>query len=93
MNVHPSPDQDRLIRKAIAAGRFNSAEDAIMDALALWEEREHRRADVLAAIDEAETSLARGEGQAITQEAMRALTEGVKQRGRAGLSAERHDRR
>ncbi|MBV9778069.1 MAG: type II toxin-antitoxin system ParD family antitoxin, partial [Acetobacteraceae bacterium] len=84
MNVHPSPDQDRLIRKVIAAGRFNSADDAIMDALALWEEREHRRADVLAAIDEAETSLARGEGQAITQEAMRALTEGVKQRGRAG---------
>ena len=45
------------------------------------------RAEILAAVDEAETSLARGEGRIITQESMRELAEDVKQRGRARLGA------
>lgn len=56
-----------------------------------WEERERRRAEILACIDEA--ALARGEGTVITPEAMRALAEGVKQRGRARLEAENAARR
>ena len=47
------------------------------------EERERTRAEILVAVDEAEASLARGEGRAITQESMRELAEDVKQRGRA----------
>lgn len=38
------------------------------DQKALWEERERTRAEILAAVDDVEASLARGEGLAITQE-------------------------
>jgi hypothetical protein len=40
-------------------------------------ERERRRAEILAAIDAAEESLARGEGMVITKESMRQLAEDV----------------
>lgn len=56
--------------------------------MALWEERERRRAEILARVDEAEASLARGEGTVITQASMRQLAADVKQRGRARLEAE-----
>ena len=49
------------------------------------EERERTHAEIVLAVDEAEASLERGEGRAITPESMRALAEGVKQRGRARL--------
>jgi Arc/MetJ-type ribon-helix-helix transcriptional regulator len=60
----------------------------VREALSLWEERERTRAEILAAVDEAEVALARGEGQHITQETMRQLAEDVKQRGRTRLAAE-----
>ncbi len=50
---------------------------------------ERRRAEILARVDEAEASLARGEGIVITQASMRQLAEDVKQRGRARLAAEK----
>jgi hypothetical protein len=53
-----------------------------------WEEHERTRAEVLAAIDEAQTSLARGEGRIITQQTMHDLAAEVKQRGRDRLAAE-----
>jgi propanediol dehydratase small subunit len=55
--------------------------------LSLWEERERRKAEVLSALDEAEASLARGEGTPITQESMDTLADEVKQRGRRRLAA------
>jgi hypothetical protein len=93
MEIHPTPDQDALIRQAIAAGRIERPEDAAAQAMALWEERERRRAELLARLDEAEASLARGEGIEISQESMRALAAEVKQRGRARLEAENAARR
>ncbi|MGC4084043.1 MAG: hypothetical protein QM736_18525 [Vicinamibacterales bacterium] len=64
--------------------------EAVQEALALWEERERRRLEILASIDEAEASLTRGEGRPITDESMRALADDVKQRGRARLAAGRN---
>jgi len=69
-------------------GRLDREEDAVREALLLWEERERRRLEILAAVDEAEASLARGEGQDITQQSMRELAEEVKRRGRARLATE-----
>jgi putative addiction module CopG family antidote len=88
MEVHLTPDQKAFVRQAIESGRLVREEDAVKEALSLWEERERRRLEILAAVDEAEASLARGEGHAITQESMRELAEGVKRRGRARLAAE-----
>jgi Arc/MetJ-type ribon-helix-helix transcriptional regulator len=80
----------QFIRQAIESGRLRREEDAVKEALSLWEERERTRAEILAAVDEAEASLARGEGRVITQESMRELAEQVKQRGRARLTAEQN---
>lgn len=83
MEVHLTPDQEAFVRVAIESGRLQNERDAIAEALALWEERERRRAEILAAVDAADASLARGEGYAITEESMFQLAEEVKRRGRA----------
>jgi len=88
MEVQLTPDQKAFISQAIESGRLRREEDAVKEALSLWEERERTRAEILAAVNEAESSLARGEGRIITQESMRQLAEQVKQRGRARLAAE-----
>jgi hypothetical protein len=61
----------------------------VAEALALWEERERRRLEILAMVDEAEASLAGGEGREITEESMKALAEEIKQRLRRRIAAER----
>lgn len=93
MDVRLTPDQQAFIAQAIESGRFTRAEDAIEEALSLWEERERRRVEILAAVDAADASLARGEGRILTQESMRELAERVNQRGRARLSAEQQEPR
>lgn len=88
MEVHLSSDQEAFVRQAIESGRLRREEDAVREALSLWEERERHRAEILAAVDEAEASFVLGEGSVITRESMRELTEDVKRRGRARLAAE-----
>jgi Arc/MetJ-type ribon-helix-helix transcriptional regulator len=89
MEVTLTPDQKALARQAIDSGRLHREEEAVQEALALWEERERARAEILAAVDVAEASLARNEGDIITEESMREVADAVKQRGRARLAAER----
>lgn len=93
MEVQLTPDQQALVRDAVASGRLTGPEDAMQQALLMWEERERRRAEILASIDMAEASLARGEVRAITEESMRQLAEEVGQRGRARLAAEQRQAR
>ena len=70
------------------SGRFQRQEDAVREALSLWEDRERKRAEFLATLDDAKASVADGEGLTITQESMRQLAEDVKRRGLARLAAE-----
>ena len=88
MEVQLTVGQKAFVRQAIESGRLRHEEDAVKEALSLWEERERTRAEILAAVDEAEASLTRGEGRPITQDSMRALAESMKQSGRARLAAE-----
>jgi putative addiction module CopG family antidote len=88
MDVRLTPDQEAFIRQAIETGRFGRPEDAVEEALSLWEERERTRTEILAAIDTAEASLARGEGRPITPQSMRELANEVNQRGRARFESE-----
>jgi putative addiction module CopG family antidote len=90
MEVKLTPDQQAFVRQAIESGRLHREEEAVQEALALWEERERTRAEILAAVDDAEASLARGEGRIITAQSMRDLAAEVKQRGRDRLAAEQH---
>lgn len=90
MNVELTPDQRAFVQKAIESGRFKREEDAVREALALWEERERRRLEILAMVDEAEASLARGEGRTFTSpEETRSLADEIKQRLRRRIATER----
>ena len=88
MEVRLTPDQKAFVRQAIESGRLHREEEAVKEALALWEARERTRAEMLAPVDEAEASLARGEGRIITRQSMSDLAGDVKQRGRDRLAAE-----
>lgn len=82
MEVQLTPDQKAFVRIAIQSGRMHHEEDAIEEALAMWEERERTRAEILDALDRADASLLRGEGRTITTQSMRDLADAVKHRGR-----------
>ena len=88
MEVQLTSDQQAFARRAIDSGRLHTEQDAVREAFALWEQRERRKAEFLVTLDDARTSLARGEGRVITQESMRELAAEVKERGRARLLAE-----
>ena len=90
MEVQLTPDQKAFVRQVIDSGRLRGEEGAVKEALSLWEERERTRAEILVSVDEAEASLACGEGRTITQESMRELADEVKRRGRTRLAAEQN---
>jgi Arc/MetJ-type ribon-helix-helix transcriptional regulator len=88
MEVRLSPDQEAFVRHAIDTGRFRREEDAVEEAMLLWEERERRRLQILTAVEKADASLARGEGLRITtREEMTQLADDIKRRGMARLAA------
>jgi Arc/MetJ-type ribon-helix-helix transcriptional regulator len=89
MEVTLTADQEAFVRQAIKAGRIDRAEDAVTEALLLWEERELLRAELTASLDEAKASIARGEGRIITQQSMQTLAAEAKQRLRSRLAAEK----
>lgn len=53
MEVQFTDDQKAFVRQAIQSGRYTREEDALREALSLWEGRERRRAEILAAVDQA----------------------------------------
>lgn len=82
MHVELSHEERELVERAIASGRLRRPEDAVHEAMGLWMERERRRDEILGAIDEAEQSLANGDGIPIDENSMRMLARDVKSRGR-----------
>lgn len=92
MDITLTRDQESFVRQAIKSGRLQRPEDAVAEALLLWEEREQERAQLLTSLAEAEASLDRGEGLLITNESMEKLADDVKQRGRQRLAEQRQSR-
>ena len=88
MDVQLTPDQKAFARRAIESGRLHTEQDAVQEALALWEERERQRTEFLLTLDDARASLAGGEGRVITPQSMQQLAQEVKEPGRARLLAE-----
>jgi putative addiction module CopG family antidote len=60
MEVELTPDQEAFAKQAIESGRLKSRKDAVREALLLWEERERARAELMAALEEAEADLKAG---------------------------------
>lgn len=88
MEVYLTSDQQAFVRHAIASGRLRSEEDTIGEALRLWEDRERKRLELLATLDDARASISRGEGKEITASSVEELANEVKKRGLERLIAE-----
>ncbi|HEV2098013.1 MAG TPA: hypothetical protein VGR45_03705 [Stellaceae bacterium] len=93
MQIELTAEQQDFIRRATETGRVKHPEEAVQEALELWVERERRREEILASLDEAEASLAGGNARIITKESMQDLAEEVHQRGLARMAAEKSRRR
>ncbi|MGD1074415.1 MAG: hypothetical protein ABSB15_30280 [Bryobacteraceae bacterium] len=93
MEVDLTPDQAAFVRQAVEAGRLERPEEAVREALSLWEGRERRRLEILAAVELSKTSLARGEGRTVTtREECDQLVADITRRGTARLTAEQSSR-
>lgn len=86
MEIEFTPEQKSHIDLSMEQGRIQSPEEAVKDALSLWEERERARLDLLAEIDAGDSSFEGGEIVFESEESIAAWIEGVKQRGRAKLA-------
>jgi len=83
MEVQPTPDQQAFIKHAIESGRLRREEEAVPEALSLWEERERARAELRAALDEAEADLKAGHCADYTDETLPQLAGELKREARA----------
>jgi Arc/MetJ-type ribon-helix-helix transcriptional regulator len=82
MQVEFSPDQEALIRRAIANGRYQSPADAVQEAMARWEDDERARIEILASLDEAEADLKAGRYTDYTDATLPMLAEELKREAR-----------
>jgi Arc/MetJ-type ribon-helix-helix transcriptional regulator len=93
MEVQLTADQKAFVRRAIESGRLGREEDAVKEALSLWEERERRRLEILASVDRAEASLGCDEGRTITTpQEVKQLADDIRRRGLVRLAAEQNPR-
>jgi putative addiction module CopG family antidote len=86
MQVQLTPEQSSFVELGIQEGRFRDSDEAVRQALALWEKRERARVELLSSLDLAEQSLVAGEGESYTVDTLRELTHSVQQRGMAKLA-------
>jgi putative addiction module CopG family antidote len=82
MEVQLTADQEAFIRSAVASGRYLSAEDAVRDAMARWEEGERARLELLAALGEAEADLEAGRYTDCTDVTLPTLASDLKREAR-----------
>jgi putative addiction module CopG family antidote len=83
MEVQFTADQEAFIHKAIADGRYQTPEDAVREAMELWEEQERSRLMLLAALDEAETDFDAGRFDEYDKDTLPLLADELKREARA----------
>ena len=83
MEVPLTPDQQAFIQRAVNTGRYSSAEEALRDVLARWEDDERARFELLAAFDEAESDLNVGAFTDHTNDTLAQLADDLKREARA----------
>jgi putative addiction module CopG family antidote len=82
MEIQLTPDQEAFVRDAIASGRLSSPEEAVRQALLLWEERERRRVEILAALDAAEADIEAGRFVEYDDDSLPQMAEDLKREAR-----------
>ncbi len=88
MQVELTPEQSSFVDMGIQEGRFRNSEEAVRQALALWEKRERARIELLSSLDLAEQSLDAGEGESYTLDTIHELTQSVQRRGMTRLTGQ-----
>jgi antitoxin ParD1/3/4 len=83
MEVRLTPEQERLIQAAVAEGRYGNAEEALKDALALWQENERRLVELRALIAEGDRDLAEGRYTEYDDESIKTLADELISEARA----------
>jgi Arc/MetJ-type ribon-helix-helix transcriptional regulator len=83
MEIQLTPAQEAFLRQAIESGRIHHAEEAVQQALSLWETRERGRLEILSALDEAEGDLQTGNFSDYGDESLPKLGEELKREARA----------
>ncbi len=83
MKIDLTPEQNDVVRHAVETGRVLDPEQAGREAMALWVERERQRAELLASLDAAEASLARGEGIPMSDDTVKTLASDIMARVRS----------
>jgi Arc/MetJ-type ribon-helix-helix transcriptional regulator len=83
-----TPDQAAFVERAIETGRLQRAEDAVREALLLWEERERARVLLTAAFDEAEADMEAGHYTDYTDETLPQLAAELKREARASRESQ-----
>lgn len=89
MEIQLTPAQEAFLRQAIESGRIHHAEEAVQQALSLWEARERGRIEILSALDEAEGDLRTGNFSDYGDDALPRLREELKCEARASHRSER----
>jgi len=88
MEVRLTSEQEAYLAQ-LAARTGRSKDEAVQEAVADWVERQTALAEFRATLDEAEASIARGEGIEIAPASLQALADDVKKRGRERATAKR----
>jgi Arc/MetJ-type ribon-helix-helix transcriptional regulator len=87
MEITLTPDQEALIEYGVERGRFKDSQEAVRKALALWEEVERDRMELLLSLDQAEAEIAAGNFIECDEEGLRELAEQIKREGRMRRAA------
>jgi len=83
MEVELTLDQQAFVRQVIASGRLKHEAEIMQEAFSLWEERERRRVEILAAFDAAENDLDAGHFTDHSHETLPDLAATLKSEARA----------
>jgi putative addiction module CopG family antidote len=86
MHIQLTPEQSSFVDLGIEEGRFRNSEEAVRQALALWEKQERARVELLASLDLSDQSLDSGDGETYTSESLDELVDSVKTHGMAKLA-------
>ena len=87
MSIELTPEQDDVVRHAIAPSRIARPEDAVAQATADRVERERERSAFVASLEEADAEDERGESIRVdSEDQRRALVEDIVKRSQARLA-------
>ena len=89
MEVQLTPDQEEFIRKGMDEGRYKSADEAVQEAMAIWEDAQRSRLELLAALAEGDADIEAGRYREYDANSSPSLAEELKREGRALRDRER----